>query len=340
MRRLIYTAKNAIHKTPWLYDFLYHSITYNRDYAQQQRDRHLYPSKFGGMWTDRSDFEESLSARSAKEDLTTDDVNRLREWSQYGYVAMPGLITDQQIDAYEKEVAALKSQDSCPLLITAGDALTPVPYSPQTADKYNSVRTVDEYFYCSSALDILLQPQIKNFVELVLEADPLLTQSLHFDHGSQQPLHQDTAFVRMTSPMKLVGVWVALEDIKPGSGELLYLPGSHRWEGVLFSNRFKHYDKDRDGVEQLDNWHQWILDEAERRGVEPVTFRAKKGDVLFWHAALAHGGAPITDPGQTRKSLVAHYCPTNVRPLYHFYKPGQRKVYRDRRGAFTTSYYR
>ena len=272
--------------------------------------------------------------------LSAEEVTLLKTWSESGFAAMPGLITDDKIAAYEQDVAALTSKDDCPLFITAGDAPSPVPYSEKAVKKYNSVRMVDEYFYCNSVLDILLEPRIKRFLELVFEAPPLLTQSLHFEHGSQQPLHQDTAFVCMTSPMKLVGVWIALEDIKPGSGELLYLPGSHRWEGPLFSNRFRHYDKDRDGVEQLRDWHQWILDEADRRGVSPVTFHAKKGDVLFWHAGLAHGGAAITDPAQTRKSLVGHYCPEKVRPLYHFYKPGQRKIYSSAQGTFTTSYYR
>ena len=81
--------------------------------------------------------------------------------------------------------------------------------------------------------------------------------------------------------MKLVGVWTALEDTKPGTGELLYLPGSHKWEGYLFSGRFKHYDEERDGKDQLDSWYQWILDEADRRGVAPQSFHAKNGDVLF-----------------------------------------------------------
>ena len=37
------------------------------------------------------------------------------------------------------------------------------------------------------------------------------------------------------------------------------------------------------------------------------TFRARKGDVLFWHASLAHGGAPARDPHATRRSLAVHY---------------------------------
>ncbi len=36
-------------------------------------------------------------------------------------------------------------------------------------------------------------------------------------------------------------------------------------------------------------------------------FIARKGQVLFWHGMLVHGGAPVLRPGSTRKSMVLHY---------------------------------
>ena len=146
-------------------------------------------------------------------------------------------------------------------------------------------RLVDDYFFCKSARTLLFNPKIVRFMELVFKAKPILTQSLRFNYGSQQAIHQDTAFVRMNSPMKLAAVWIALEDIQPGTGELQYFPGSHRWEGFLFSGRFKHYDETRDGREQLDAWHQWIQDEAKVRNVKAEAFLCQKGR----HTVLACG---------------------------------------------------
>ena len=37
------------------------------------------------------------------------------------------------------------------------------------------------------------------------------------------------------------------------------------------------------------------------------SFLARKGDILIWHADLAHGGSPVKHPGITRKSLVTHF---------------------------------
>ena len=41
--------------------------------------------------------------------------------------------------------------------------------------------------------------------------------------------------------------------------------------------------------------------------MEKVFFLPEPGDVLIWHAQLLHGGAPILNPGERRRSVVTHY---------------------------------
>jgi ectoine hydroxylase-related dioxygenase (phytanoyl-CoA dioxygenase family) len=53
-----------------------------------------------------------------------------------------------------------------------------------------------------------------------LERPALAFQSLYFRWGSRQDIHQDTVFVKVSSPMEMVASWVALEDIQTDSGEL------------------------------------------------------------------------------------------------------------------------
>jgi phytanoyl-CoA hydroxylase len=224
--------------------------------------------------------------------------------------------------------------------VTSNSLEQATPYSPEVLDKSSSPRTVDDYFHSEAARQLLFDPEIVDFLTQVFEREPILTQSLNFERGSQQALHQDTAFVRMNAPMKLVGVWVALEDIKPGTGELVYYPGSHLWPDFLFSGSFKHYDAERDGDGQLQQWFRWIHEEAARRETPLQSFLPRKGDLLFWHAALAHGGAPINKTAATRHSLVGHYCPEGVRPLYHYYKPAQSRRYRWQNCSYYSSYYR
>lgn len=336
-RQLIYWLKSLIHKRPALYGALYNVLTFNPDRARQMLSRRKYPSRFGGMWTDADNYDAVYAAKTKA--YSEDERALIKTWHKDGYAIMPGAIDPALIDAYQTQIKTLSAAQPSPLLMTSAALDAPKHYDASIARETKSIRIVDDYVYCEGSRALLFHSRLKWFLQAVFERPAMLTQSLRFEKGSEQALHQDTAFVRMTSAMQLAAVWIALEDIRPGSGELIYLPGSHRWEGFLFSGRFKHYDEARDGPQQLADWHQWILDEAKSRNVKPVKFSPKKGDVFFWHAALAHGGGEITVPGASRLSLVGHYCPQGVRPLYHFYKPSQRKIYTDGENKYTSSYY-
>ncbi len=61
-------------------------------------------------------------------------------------------------------------------------------------------------------------------------------QSLTFINGSTQDAHQDTIHLTPFPRGLMCGVWVALEDVVPGSGELFYYPGSHLLPAVLCSS--------------------------------------------------------------------------------------------------------
>jgi ectoine hydroxylase-related dioxygenase (phytanoyl-CoA dioxygenase family) len=41
--------------------------------------------------------------------------------------------------------------------------------------------------------------------------------------------------------------------------------------------------------------------------LKPEFYLGEKGDVLFWHAGLLHGGAPRKNLKLSRKALVCHY---------------------------------
>lgn len=340
LRTAIYALKRLLHRHTGLYQVLYNLATFNLNYARQRCEASKYPSRFGGMWTDRDDFGKVLAARQRLGEVAPEVEATLTQWRDQGFITLPCCISREMVDNYLADIEGLKSRDQSPLLITTSDLNHPIAYTPQVEANHHSVRTVDDYFFSAASREILMFPPILDFLETVFERRPLLTQSLSFMHGSEQALHQDTAFVRMNAPMKLAAIWVALEDVIAGSGELRYYPGSHRWEGFLFSGKFKHWDEERDGQEQLDQWHQWIEREARERGCEAVSFLPRKGDVFIWHGALAHGGASITLAGSTRCSLVGHYCPEGVRPLYHYYKPGQRTLYNWRGYHYCSSYYR
>lgn len=340
MRRIIYRLKRLVQGNHFLYRVLFNLATFNVDYCKQLLSTKSYPSRFGGMWTDRSDFQENLRRKQQRLGLSRQQCDDLKQWHKDGYVIFEDLISHDLIDQLVGELEGLPREHPQDLLMTGAKFDGPRPYAPELITPDNSIRIVDYFFFSESARRILLDPGIVNFMKLVFEADPILTQSLSFQYGSGQPVHQDTAYVITNSPQKLAAVWIALEDVQPGAGELAYYPGSHHWDDFLFSKYFKHYDEERDGKEQERIWLNWLHEEADRRGVKMATFLPRKGDVLLWHASLAHGGSAITEPGATRKSLVGHYCPQGVRPLYHYYKPGQRKFYPYHSLKYSSAYYK
>ncbi|HUP98510.1 MAG TPA: phytanoyl-CoA dioxygenase family protein [Usitatibacter sp.] len=171
-------------------------------------------------------------------------------------------------------------------------------------------RVVEAHAVLPEVRDAFASPQLVEFLTALFEEPAVLSQSLMFQMGSEQPIHRDTTFVQFDQPLCMVGCWIALEDVRPGSGELSYIVGSHRLPDFPFSTGKKA------GVganpDELHASFGWLLTESDKRGLTRQSFRARKGDVLVWHADLAHGGSPITDPRLTRQSVVGHLSPYSV----------------------------
>jgi ectoine hydroxylase-related dioxygenase (phytanoyl-CoA dioxygenase family) len=159
----------------------------------------------------------------------------------------------------------------------------------------------------------------------------LASQTLGFWRGSAQQGHQDTAYVNYSRARDFVASWIALEDVTIGGGELFYHPGSHTLSDFLYGGRWKTiYDCRRmnSGVFPAAEVQQFVdslKKRTEQYSMHKKPLVAKKGDVLIWHADLVHGGNPVSKD-MTRKSVVAHYCPSRLVPLYVENRPV--KLYR------------
>ena len=295
-----------------------------------------YFSRFGGLWTDRRDAGDEIDRRAEVGAVSSADAERLRHWVDHGYVILEGAVEPGACDGLRADLDRAFA-DGDERLLMASPAVQGM--HPLTAGvDPERARVVDAYVYYESARAALFSEPIVRFLRTVFEDAPVLFQSLTFERGSQQRMHQDTAFVVTSSPMEFAASWIALEDIRPGSGELTYLDGSHRLPEYLFGGKYKHWNAKRDGDEQQSEWRELIYRNAERMGLEQRTFLPKKGDALIWSADLAHGGSSVTDQSLTRKSLVGHYYPNGVEPFYFKTDPRLRAK-RPFDGCFYTSQY-
>jgi phytanoyl-CoA hydroxylase len=291
----------------------------------------------GQLWTDREDASTELNRRVTAGRVTDVEAGLIRDWIAKGYVILEGAIPAGTCDAFSEELARMWREGASDVLMQVPGQHGGGPIAPGTSPVQN--RVVDIYAVRSAALDLLFAKPIVRFLGLVFDKDPLLFQSLTFECGSEQAIHQDTAYVVVHPPLSLAAAWIALQDVQEGSGELQYYEGSHRLPTQLFSGEYKHWNRDRDGDEAHGKWLESLHVKSRELALPLRTFRPKQGDVLIWSADLAHGGAPVQDRSLTRRSLVGHYCPVGSSPNYFTYRSDRQTTGVFPGGQYSSEYY-
>ena len=173
--------------------------------------------------------------------------------------------------------------------------------------RISSLRVQDAWASDEDVKSIALNPRIMELLSTLYGRQALPLQTLDFPVGTQQPVHSDSAHFSCYPERFMCGVWVALEDIGPDQGPLVYFPGSHRWPiytnehlGVnssFVASRREHYEDLRKVWDGLIAAH----------GIAPQRFFARKGQALIWMANLLHGGDQQNDLSLSRWSQVTHY---------------------------------
>ena len=128
-------------------------------------------------------------------------------------------------------------------------------------------------------------------------------QTLNFAVGTEQHFHTDSVHFSSVPQRFMAGVWLAMEDIGPDQGPLIYYPGTHKWP-IYTNEHLGHAFVD--GMHPAGFYPVWEQ-LVEQQGVQPKTFLAKKGQVAIWAANLLHGGDKQVDRSLTRWSQVTHY---------------------------------
>jgi phytanoyl-CoA hydroxylase len=291
---------------------------------------------FEELWIDRPDTVQRLNELEGQ-GVPSDLLDALQCFTEQGFCILRQAVTHEDIAAYLRDFDRLVAED--PKLLAS--------YGRDTAAARDMdirrplTKILDVHARVRSATSLALAPGLTRFLDVLFGEEALAFQSLHFEVGSTQAVHQDTAYVVVDEPLSLCASWIALEDIQLGSGELVYYPGSHRFGQFLYGEGRRHWSPDQDGGPIHDHHLAWLHQQASERQVKLQSFLPQKGDVLFWHADLAHGGGAITDPSATRRSLVVHYCPTRCTPYYmQFLEPRRQKRLRlEDGGQISTFYY-
>jgi len=243
----------------------------------------------------------------------------LKHWIDKGFVVLKGAVPLGWLDALQQDFDAvwLDGHPQAWVDVIENGRSTVRRLRIGDLDRTDILaKLLDLHEYLETARIVTFAPAIQKFLEMVFDRPPMAFQSLSFNKGSRQPIHQDTAFVRVSSPMEFAASWIALEDVQPETGELIYYEGSHRFPEYLYEGKYKWFPP---GNTEVGQHYNQIAECAAAQEIVASRFLPKRGDALIWSADLAHGGSEYTNEAVTRKSLVTHYCPLDCYPMYFHY---------------------
>jgi ectoine hydroxylase-related dioxygenase (phytanoyl-CoA dioxygenase family) len=241
-------------------------------------------------WHDRSpaEIEAHLAALKATGAASDAEITALRQFTEEGYLILPEVIDAALLkrlnaaldDAVEKKIEGYEWGVSQRL--------------HNLHNQYPAIR------------ELWLHPTVLRMLGLIFEAPARPCQSLTYVFGSEQEYHQDTIHLTPFPAGRMCGVWSALEDVQPDSGELVVFPKSHRLPRV--------YMKDADVAKVTGDWTEFgdkvvakWTELLERGQFAREIYRPKAGTVLIWHENLMHAGSMRRDREKSRRSIVGHY---------------------------------
>ncbi len=238
-------------------------------------------------WVDAPDAEARIAAKAADGTVTANEAELLRRFVRDGFVILDAPLPE-------------------PMVERANAALDQAIAQGYQGYRYgDSTRLEQMHVHFPAIRDIWLYPPVHRFLSLVFEAPSRPCQSLVYVFGSQQDAHQDTIHLTPFPAGMMCGVWIALEDVRPGSGELVVYPGSHRLPRVYMHQvgcAKVEGDWSEFGAKVVGRW-AGLLRES---GIEPVPYLARRGQILVWHENLMHAGSVRRDPSLSRRSVVTH----------------------------------
>jgi phytanoyl-CoA hydroxylase len=278
------------------------------------------PSPFGGLWPDQANATDLLQGKLEIGQITARQAEKLRCWIENGYVllenAIPPSLVDRAVLDLDRAYAG-----GFPDLKFACPAVSPdhIPWQPDINPL--PATALDIHHFSPAIRNVIFADAITEFLGLIFESKALASQTFGFLRSPMQEARQDSAHVAYTIPRQFATSWIALEEIAGGTNEMYYYPASHRFDDFLYNERYKSVHEaqrmtDDAAIHGQIERHALSLEErAQQRGIAKTPFTARKGDVLVWHADLVHGGDPASNV-TTRKSIVTHYCPRHLSPLF------------------------
>jgi phytanoyl-CoA hydroxylase len=208
----------------------------------------------------------------------------LEQYDRDGYVIFPNVLDSELIAEAGEHVAWLQAK-----------------YPERRGEDLSHELVAKDAFW----VRLISDPRLLEIAELFIGPDIALFASHYISKPpfSGQPVlwHQDGAYWPL-DPMRVVTLWLAVDDSTTENGCLRVVPGSHKEE--------LHELRDRDDVDS-------VLGSELAREVDEamaVDLEMSKGSVDVHHPNIIHGSKANLSPNR-RCGLTIRYIPTSTRIL-------------------------
>ena len=228
------------------------------------------------------------------------------QYERDGFLVLPNFVSDAACDALRARAEELvrefdpaglisifstreQTRTSDDYFLESGDKIRfffeENAFNPDGSLKQPKAQSINKIGHALHDLDPAFDsfsrtPRIKQLISDLGLTNPLLLRSMYIFKqpriGGEVTCHQDATFL-YTEPLRVVGLWFALEDATVDNGCLWAIPGGHQ---LGLKSRFLRADEGGTRFEVLDD-SPWSDD-----NLQPL--EVKKGSLIVLNALLPH----------------------------------------------------
>jgi ectoine hydroxylase-related dioxygenase (phytanoyl-CoA dioxygenase family) len=218
---------------------------------------------------------------------------QLLHWNKNGFIIWNNYLDSETVDAINSDIDGMLKKN-------------------EVGFNYTGRKIFNAYKQSYTIRKVIKDKVLCDLLSFILDKKVLPFQTINFLKSSEQAPHADSIHMSTYPQGFLVAIWIALEDISTDQGPLSYYPGSHLLPYITnedYDNTSGKFLLDGNANKKYEEKIQQVIDS---NNLPKEIFTAKKGDMFIWHANLIHGGEPMLNSTQTRKSMVVHYFTEGV----------------------------